>query len=114
MTTDDYQRPDGTPKATGRTLHDAIAQVRIDDSPAANGRVVIHVEHPDHDGGTRAFYRHRDSDVAGTIRSHLAREIDAELARVTVTDTVGLGLAEGALLPGDDGVATLAIEVVRA
>jgi len=111
---DDYQQPDGTPKATGRTLHESIAHVRIDDSPEANGRVVIHVEHPDHDEGTRAFYRHRDSDVAATIRSHLETEIDADLTRVTITDSVGIGLVERELVPGDGATASTEIEVVSA
>lgn len=99
MTGDDtYQRPDGTPKITGRTLHESIAHVRIDDTSAPNGRVVIHVEHPDHGGGERAFYRHRDSDVAGTIRSHLAREIDAADA----TGAGGVACAVHRRASGDD------------
>ncbi len=110
----DYQRPDGTPKSTGRKLHESIAHIRIDDSPEANGRVVIHVEHPDHDEGTRAFYRHRDSDVAATICSHLESEIDADLSRVTITDTVGLGIVERELVPGDGATAGAEIEVVSA
>lgn len=94
-----HQRPDGTPKNTGRELHEGIATVRIDDSQAPNGRVTIHVEHPDHDGGTRAFWRRRDGDVAGSIKSHLRTELEDDLARVEVIDTVGLGIAESDLLP---------------
>lgn len=94
-----YQRPDGTPKNTGRELHEGIATVRIDDVQAPNGRVTIHVEHPDHDGGTRAFWRHRDGDVAGSIKSHLRTELDDDLAHLEVIDEVGLGIPESELLP---------------
>jgi hypothetical protein len=95
-----YQQPDGTPKATGRTLVESVATVRIDCTNAPNDRVMIHIEHPDHDRGARSFPRSPESSsVASVIRSHLRTEIDAELARVEVIDTVGLGLVETALLP---------------
>jgi len=41
-----YQQPDGTPKATGRTLVESVATVRIDCTNAPNDRVMIHIEHP--------------------------------------------------------------------
>lgn len=94
-----YQRPDGTPKKTGRELFDGIATVRVDDTQAPNGRVAIHVEHPDHDGGVRCFFRDRDSDVTRSIRSHLRTELDDNLARVEVIDVAGVGLVEDELLP---------------
>jgi len=95
-----YQQPDGTPKATGRTLVESVATVRIDCTNAPNDRVMIHIEHPNHDRGVRCFPRSPEaSSVASVIRSHLRTQIDAELARVEVIDTVGLGLTEAALLP---------------
>ncbi|MCG1008250.1 hypothetical protein [Halorubrum lacusprofundi] len=95
-----YQQPDGTPKATGRTLVESVATVRIDCTNAPNDRVMIHIEHPNHDRGVRCFSRSPEaSSIASVIRSHLRTEIDAELARVEVIDTVGLGLTEAALLP---------------
>jgi len=42
-----YQQPDGTPKATGRTLVESVATVRIDCTNAPNDRVMIHIEHPE-------------------------------------------------------------------
>ena len=95
-----YQRPDGTPKATGRELFESVATVRVDDTQAPNGRVAIHVEHPDHDRGVRCFFRSRESaPVASCIKSHLRTEIDADLARVEVIDEADLGLAEADLMP---------------
>jgi hypothetical protein len=70
--TDPHRQPDGTPKSTGRPVHESVAQIRIDDTAVGSGRVVIHVEHPDHDGGVRAFYRHQDSAIAATLWDHLA------------------------------------------
>jgi len=60
---------------------------------------MIHIEHPNHDRGVRCFSRSPEASIASVIRSHLRTEIDAELARVEVIDTVGLGLTEAALLP---------------
>lgn len=95
-----YQRPDGTPKATGRELFESVATVRVDDTQAPNGRVAIHVEHPDHDRGVRCFFRSRESaPVASCIKSHLRNELDADLARVEVIDEAGIGLVEADLLP---------------
>ena len=102
-----YEQPDGTPKATGRTLVESVATVRIDRTNAPNDRVMIHIEHPDHDRGVRCFPRSAEfSPVASVIRSHLRTEIDAELARVEVIDTVGLGLAETALLPRRNAISS--------
>lgn len=73
---------------------------------------MIHVEHPHHDGGVRSFYRHRDSVIAATLRDHLA-DLEPAPVRVDVTDTVGLGLCERELLPGDDSVsASVGVETV--
>lgn len=94
-----YQRPDGTPKKTGRTLVESVATIVVEDTPADNPRVTIHVEHPDHDGGVRAFWRRRDSDVARSIRSHLRTELTADLARVEVIDEAGVGIPESEVLP---------------
>ncbi|WP_436348767.1 hypothetical protein [Natronorubrum sp. FCH18a] len=74
-------------------------RIRIDDTQAPNGRVVIHVHHADHDGGVRAFFRHRDGDVGASIRSHLRTEVDAELTCVELEDTAGLGLTDAEVLP---------------
>lgn len=94
------QFPDGRPKATGRELFKSVATVRVDDTQAPNGRVAIHVEHPDHDRGVRCFYRSSSRDpVASCIRSHLRTELAADLQRVEVIDEAGLGLAEADLLP---------------
>jgi len=87
------------PQKTNRTLHDSVATVRIDDTQSTSERVTIHVEHADHDGGVRAFWRDRNGDVAASIRSHLRTELDDDLARVDVIDTVGLGIAEADVLP---------------
>ena len=87
------------PQNTNRTLTDSVATVRIDETTSTSDRVTIHVEHPDHDGGVRAFWRRRDGDVAGSIRSHLRTELDDDLARVDVIDTVGLGIGEDDVLP---------------
>jgi len=78
--------------------NEEVAEVRVDDTQAPNPRVVIHVKHPEHDKGVRAFYRRADSDVAGTIRDHLRRELDADIKRVDVTDTSDVGLVEADLL----------------
>lgn len=94
-----YRRPDGTPKDTGRELHESIATVRVDETPADNPRVAIHVEHPDHDSGVRCFYRRRDGDVTRAIKSHLRTELDADLTRVVVIDEADVGVAEPELLP---------------
>ena len=94
-----YQRPDGTPKRTGRTLTESVATVVVEDTPADNQRVTIHVEHPDHDGGVRAFWRPREFDIAQSIRKHLRTELMADLARVEVIDEAGVGIAESEVLP---------------
>lgn len=94
-----YQRPDGTPKKTGRELFESVATVRVDDTQAPNGRVAIHVEHPNHNGGVRCFYRPDECDISASIRSHLRTEIDADLTRVEVIDEAEVGLAEADLLP---------------
>ena len=95
-----YHRRDGRPKATGRELFESVATVRVDDTQAPNGRVAMHVEHPDQDRGVRCFFRSRESaPVASCIKSHLRSEIDAELARVEVIDEADLGLTEADLLP---------------
>lgn len=107
-----YRQPDGTPKDTGRTLHESIVTVRIDDTTAPNGRVVIHVEHPGHDAGVRAFYRHRDSNLDRTIRSHLRRELDAEPTRVEVIDDAEVGLSEADIL--NDGEALVSTSLPEA
>lgn len=92
-------RPEGTPKDTGRTLVASVATVRIDETPAPNPRVAIHVEHPSHDGGVRCFYRRRDGDVAGSIRSHIRTELDPNPVRIEVIDNAGAGLSEAEVLP---------------
>jgi len=94
-----YRQPDGTPKKTGRVLHESIAAVRITDTPAPNDRVAIHVEHPGHDGGVRCFWRDHDTDVTASIRSHLRTELPDDIARVEVIDKAGVGVVEAELLP---------------
>lgn len=78
---------------------DSAATIRTDDTQSTNDRVTIYVEHPDHDGGVRAFWWGRSGDIAGSIRSHLRTELDDCLARVDVIDTAGLGIVEDDVLP---------------
>lgn len=72
-----------------------------------DGRVAIHIEHPDHDGGVRCFYRFHDMAV-DAIRSHL-QGLDG-VTRVDITDELGLGLSERALLGERDVVAATGVE----
>ena len=104
--TDAHTRPDGRPKNTGQPLFGSIARVRVDDTPAPNDRVAIHIEHPDHDGGVRCFYRAREL-AAAAIRSHLQ---GLDVTCVDITDEVGLGLSERALLGERDVVAATGVE----
>lgn len=96
--TNRYQQPDGTPKKTGATLHDSVARIVIDDD-RARSNYTIHVEHPDHDGGVRAFFRNSREMVVSGIRKHLDNFTDADIARVDVVDRTGLGLTEQELTP---------------
>lgn len=91
----------GPLRNTNRDVVEGVATVRVDErqSGESNQQVTIHVEHPDHAGDARAFWRRRDGDVAGSIRSHLRTELDDDLARVEVIDEAGLGLSESELLP---------------
>ncbi|APX98651.1 hypothetical protein [Natronorubrum daqingense] len=97
-----HQRSDGRPTNTGRRLEESVVYVRVDETPASNDRVAVHIEHPDHDGGVRCFYRHRER-AEQAIRRHIGTEIDADLERVELEDTVGLGFAAYELLPEENG-----------
>lgn len=90
---------DPSSQKTGRTLVESVATVTVDDTLADNPRVAIHVEHPDHDGGVRAFWRRRDSDIAASIRSHLQTELATDLTRIEVIDKAGVGISESRVLP---------------
>jgi len=95
-----HTTPNDRLKATGRELFESVATVRIDDTQAPNGRVAIHVEHPNHDRGVRCFFRSIDSDaVEASIKSHLKTEIESDLSRVEVIDEVGIGISERSILP---------------
>ena len=96
--TDSYQRPDSTPKNTGTVLHESIAYVTVDDDKARSN-YTIHVEHPDHDGGVRCFWRNSRDMVVSGLRKHLENVTDTDIARVEVTDRTGLGLTEAELRP---------------
>lgn len=96
--TNRYQQPDGTPKNTGTILHDSIARVVIDDE-RARSNYTIHVEHPDHDAGVRAFFRNSREMVVRGVRKHLDNFTDTEIARVDVVDRAGLELTEQELTP---------------
>lgn len=102
--------------STNRRLAESVATIRVDDTPADNPRLAIHVEHPSHDGGVRCFYRRRDSDVARTIRRHLDHGLPDTVERVEVIDEAGLNLPEVELLPSRmadsrPGEHTLSLEV---
>lgn len=100
MPQNNYQMADGTPKRTGRTLVESVATVRIDDTQAPNGRVAIHVEHLEHPGGVRCFFRDRSTaDVERSIRSHIRSELGSEVARVEVINEAGVAVDAGALVP---------------
>jgi hypothetical protein len=83
-------------RATGRDVVESVATVRVDDHEVRSN-LTIHVEHPAHDGGTRCFFRSRESAPAA-IRSHLRRLSD-EIVRVEVIDEADLGLSERELIP---------------
>lgn len=90
-------RPPGFDRSTPEDPH--VARITIDETPVENPRLVIHVHHAGHSKGVRAFYRRRDSDVARSIRNHIRREIDADLERIELSDSVGVGIDLEDLLP---------------
>jgi len=92
------QRPDGTPKKTGRTLHESVATVRVDDDDARSN-YTIHVEHPDESGGVACYHRTSREMVVSGIQSHLDDLADSDIVRVDVIDEAGLNLDEPEVRP---------------
>ena len=86
---------------TGAELSEDAVRIRVDDTQAPNERVVIHVEHPSHPEGVRAFYRNKNRmDVERCIRSHIRSELrDERIRTVEVTDTAHAGVTEQGVLP---------------
>ncbi|WP_436348817.1 hypothetical protein [Natronorubrum sp. FCH18a] len=95
-----HRTSNGRLKNTGRELEESVVFVRVDETPVTNERVAIHIEHPDHDGGVRCFYRYGET-VGRSIRRHIKKEIDADLERVELEDTVGLNLSGREILPDE-------------
>lgn len=93
-----HQRPDGTPKNTGRDLHESVVTVRVDDD-AARSNYTIHVEHPDESGGVACYHRTSREMVVSGLRSHLGQLADSDIARVDVIDEAGLDLDEPEVRP---------------
>lgn len=93
-----YQRPDGTPKNTGKTLHEDIVQIRVDDDRARSD-YTIHVAHPNHSGGVRCFHRTCREMVVSGLQSHLDKLTDGDAKQVVVEDEADLGLTAEEVRP---------------
>lgn len=79
----------------------ATARVTFDDD-RADSRIRIHVHHPQHDRGVRAFSRTSPETAIAAVRRHLARELEADITAVDVEDRAGIGVTETDLLGETD------------
>lgn len=98
VTDERYQMPDGTPKYTGRTLHQCVVYVRVDDD-ACRSDLTIHVEHPNHSGGVRCFHRTCRETAVPAIQSHLDRLTDGEPKQIDLEDNTELGITTAEIRP---------------
>ena len=91
--TDEHGRP-----SHAADLPPSVARVQIHDTTVPNSTLRVTVEHPDHYRGVRSWLRSDREGVVRSVRSHLQREIDADVARVEVEDHAKLGVTEQELL----------------